>query len=472
MVQINFKKLIKKKKLSSVVQGMIMALDTPIAILDNKGIVILGEKNINLRQRSPIQVAGKTIGWVTGSKTASSLLANMLSYIARAELDKKSLAIEMLDKYEEINFLYELSGKLANCLGIEQVIKLVVDEAQKLIEANNVLVMLINEETGTLEILSEQGQEHNQKTGLRLGFGIAGHVMVSGQPEIVNDVLSDPRYVKRSLETRSLICAPLTTQKGTIGVIEISNSKPTDYTAQDLKLFSALASQAAAALENALLYKQLKDHLHNLEEKVASRTAALEKANQELHRLANLDGLTQVANRRRFDQYLQLMWERHSIDIAPLSLILCDVDFFKSYNDSYGHTIGDDCLQRIARAISRAVKNPSYLVARYGGEEFGIILPNTSSRGATYIAETIAIEVEWLQIVHPRSAVSDYVTLSFGVCSTIPTLDIAPEALIAAADEALYDAKRQGRDRVIFKLFNPSCSPELLASDREFSMPK
>ena len=465
MVQINLKKLIKKKKLSSVVQGTIAALDAPMAILDNKGIILLGDKDINLAERYPIQVAGETIGWVAGAKKAS-LAANLLGYIARAELDKKNLAVEMLEKYEEIHFLYELSGKLANCLGIEKVIQLVVEEAQKLIEATNVSVMLLNEETATLEIISERGQEYNQKTGLRLGLGIAGHVMLSGQAEIVNDVLSDPRYIQRSPETRSLICAPLTTQKGTIGAIEISNSQPTDYTAQDLKLFSALASQAAAALENALLYQQLKDHLHNLEDKVASRTAALEKANQELHRLANLDGLTQVANRRRFDEYLQLMWERHASEIAPLSLILCDVDFFKSYNDSYGHTLGDDCLQRIAKAISLGVKHPAYLVARYGGEEFGIILPNTSSRGATYIAETIAIEVEWLKIVHPRSAVSDYVTLSFGVCSTIPTLDVPPEALIAAADEALYDAKRQGRDRVVFKPFSPSSSPAPLAGQR------
>lgn len=176
---------------------------------------------------------------------------------------------------------------------------------------------------------------------------------------------------------------------------------------------------------------------------------ALRKANQELHRLAIIDGLTQVANRRRFDEYLNQEWRRLAREQVPLSLILCDVDFFKRYNDTYGHQAGDDCLRAVAQAISRVVKRPADLVARYGGEEFAVILPNTNAEGAVKVAEMIWLEVQCLQIAHCQSDVSEYVTLSLGVSSKVPTQEVSSKVLIAAADKALYEAKEQGRDCVV-----------------------
>ncbi len=219
------------------------------------------------------------------------------------------------------------------------------------------------------------------------------------------------------------------------------------FTPDRLEVLKVLSSQAAISIENALLYEQLKDYSHTLEMKVAERTDALQKANQELKLLSTLDGLTGVANRRQFDEYLSQEWQRMAREQLPLSLILCDVDFFKRYNDYYGHQAGDDCLQRIAQAMSRALKRPADLVARYGGEEFGIILPNTNADGAVQVAETIRIEVQRLKIAHACSSVSEYITLSQGVSSTVPTQKFSPEALVATADRALYEAKEQGRDR-------------------------
>ncbi|MBC6480300.1 MAG: GAF domain-containing protein [Hormoscilla sp. GM7CHS1pb] len=188
----------------------------------------------------------------------AACVAGMLGYIASKEYEKKILATDSLEKekYEEINFLYDISGKIASCLGVKEVTKLVLDEAIKPIEATSASVMLLNEEIETVEIIAAWGKEYRQKILMRSGEWIAGHVLLEGKAEIVNDVLSDSRYIQQGENLiHSLICAPLTTQSGTIGVINISSTNPVDYTAQDLKLLTALASQAAEAIENALLHE-------------------------------------------------------------------------------------------------------------------------------------------------------------------------------------------------------------------------
>lgn len=173
----------------------------------------------------------------------------------------------------------------------------------------------------------------------------------------------------------------------------------------------------------------------------------LETANHELQRLAAYDGLTQVANRRRFDEYLQQEWQRMLREQLSLSLILCDIDCFKLYNDTYGHQAGDDCLRQVARVIQNAAKRSMDLPARYGGEEFAVILPNTDQEGAIQVAHDIQVGVKQLGIVHESSKVCASVTVSLGISSTIPSLITSPELLINAADKALYQAKAEGRDR-------------------------
>ncbi|MDV2991199.1 MAG: Sensor histidine kinase RcsC [Chroococcidiopsis sp. SAG 2025] len=183
-----------------------------------------------------------------------------------------------------------------------------------------------------------------------------------------------------------------------------------------------------------------------LTRKVMEQAIALQKANQELQNLIYIDSLTQIANRRQFDSCFEREWRRLAREQAPLALILCDVDYFKKYNDCYGHIAGDICLQNIAKALMRAVTRPADLVARYGGEEFGIILPNTSTEGAIRVADRIQAEIEQLQILHSQSEVSAYVTVSLGISSQIPNQEISTETSIAAADRALYCAKQQGRN--------------------------
>lgn len=194
--------------------------------------------------------------------------------------------------------------------------------------------------------------------------------------------------------------------------------------------------------------QEIAEYSQSLEQKVSDRTAALEQANQELMRLSAIDGLTSIANRRSFDQYLSQEWKRMAREQKPLSLILFDVDYFKLYNDEYGHQAGDGCLQQIAKTSSDTVNRPADFVARYGGEEFGVILPNTDLEGTVIVAEKIRSAVKNLQLNHQKSSVSKYISVSLGVASIIPTFKLNPEHLIAQADKALYAAKEQGRDRV------------------------
>jgi diguanylate cyclase (GGDEF)-like protein len=167
-----------------------------------------------------------------------------------------------------------------------------------------------------------------------------------------------------------------------------------------------------------------------------------------LERLSATDGLTEIANRRRFDEILNREWRRSIRDKSPLSLILADIDFFKAFNDHYGHLKGDDCLRRVAGCLEATVRRPGDLAARYGGEEFACVLPSTDLKGAVYIADKIRAAINDLGMPHAYSPVSKCVTLSFGVATLAPTEGQQVSDLIDSADRLLYVAKREGRNRI------------------------
>jgi len=174
--------------------------------------------------------------------------------------------------------------------------------------------------------------------------------------------------------------------------------------------------------------------------------------------LASYDGLTQVPNRRRLDEYLDQQWRQMARELSPLSTILCDIDAFKEYNDTYGHLAGDDCLKQIAQALTQILKRPTDLLARYGGEEFVALLPKTDLRGAIVVARQMKKAVENLQIPHAGSAISPHVTLSFGVASVLPEVGQPPQVLLDEADHHLYQAKQQGRARIVYREMMPRTS--------------
>lgn len=174
----------------------------------------------------------------------------------------------------------------------------------------------------------------------------------------------------------------------------------------------------------------------------------LAAANKILEKLSSLDGLTGVPNRRRFDEVLKQEWQRAVRHATSLSLIMLDIDFFKLYNDTYGHQGGDECLKQVARALESAARRETDLVARYGGEEFAVVLPETGSKGAFDVAESLRAAVEKENIPHESSKVSEYVTISVGVATWIPEKGSSQEQLLAAADQALYKSKENGRNCV------------------------
>lgn len=173
----------------------------------------------------------------------------------------------------------------------------------------------------------------------------------------------------------------------------------------------------------------------------------LARANEELRKLAALDGLTGIANRRRFDEAVQTEWQRGRRHQSPLALLLCDVDHFKLYNDHLGHPAGDLCLKKTAAVLTNHLKRPADLAARYGGEEFALLLPDTDLAGALRVGEACLASLERLALPHP-GAPCGYVTMSMGVACIVPDEGDTLESLIARADAALYDAKRGGRNRV------------------------
>ena len=170
----------------------------------------------------------------------------------------------------------------------------------------------------------------------------------------------------------------------------------------------------------------------------------------EAHHLALFDGLTQIPNRRQFDDHLEQQWQQMEQEKSPISLILCDIDFFKQYNDTYGHLAGDECLRRVAQSLHQTMKQPNDLVARYGGEEFAAILPQTNLEEALIVAAKMQAEIQQLAIAHRKSAVSKYITVSMGVVSNIDNYQRSPTSLLDEADQLLYLAKQQGRNRIVY----------------------
>lgn len=199
----------------------------------------------------------------------------------------------------------------------------------------------------------------------------------------------------------------------------------------EIEFLEQLTTQVTIAIQQSELHLQLKI------------------ANKKLERLAISDGLTNVANRRYFDRALKNEWQRLAREQKLLSLILCDIDCFKLYNDTYGHPAGDECLQKVAQTLQESTRRPADLVARYGGEEFAIILPDTNANGALFIANKIRQQLTDLQIPHRESCVTKYVTLSIGIATQLPRWDADPYSLLKIADNALYQAKQQGRNQIV-----------------------
>lgn len=228
--------------------------------------------------------------------------------------------------------------------------------------------------------------------------------------------------LKTSSETKDIPIIFLTAQNETDDVIKGFEVGAADYVSKPFNI--------------SILLARVKTHL------------ALQHQAKQLKAMAEKDGLTMIANRRRFDDFLDVEWRRCIRNGVPISLIMIDIDCFKLYNDNYGHLKGDEALKQIAKIIYNLCNRPGDLAARYGGEEFSVVLGNTDSEMAYVIAEKIRSKIERLNILHEHSIAKNIVTVSLGVNSIVPTKNSSSEQLIKAADERLYEAKKAGRNQI------------------------
>lgn len=273
----------------------------------------------------------------------------------------------------------------------------------------------------------------------------------------------------------SLVFLPLFSATGLYGymVIDSENFRHGSDNEEEFEtMYSSFRRDMSNAIHITLQRQAIVTHMSTLENLVDKRTAELRKeivehkrtelelrlANGQLAEQATQDGLTGINNRYAFDKYLEKQWLEHTQQSKPISLILCDIDHFKLYNDNYGHLQGDDCLKEIAELLVSQVNYPRDFVARYGGEEFVIVLPDTSEVGACEVAEKIHIALFEKALPHETSLTIPQVTLSMGICTLIPSSETSMELIILQADQALYYVKNRGRNNFHLGILNSESS--------------
>lgn len=352
------------------------------------------------------------------------------------EITESKWAEEALQQQTERERLVTQSAqRIRQSLNLEEILNTTVEEVRQFLQTDRVIVYRFNPDWSGVVAVESVADGCVPILKMTVDEPCFRNLYVpqyrQGRVRAIDDVYTEGLSqchinLLAQLQVRANLVVPIVQSEELWGLLIAHQcSEPRQWKPLEISLLTQLATQAAIAIQQSELYQQLQ-------------------------RLVSLDSLTQIANRRRFDEYLDQEWQRMTREGAPLSLILCDIDFFKTYNDTYGHQAGDNCLQQVAKAISSAMKRPADLVARYGGEEFAVILSNTDAKGAVQIAEEIRSQVQVLQLAHPSSQPIKSVTLSLGAASTVPCHESSPAALIAAADKSLYQAKAQGRDRVCF----------------------
>ena len=267
-----------------------------------------------------------------------------------------------------------------------------------------------------------------------LGSGVVGEVAMTGRSLDIDDASTHVNFVDTTPGTRSELCVPVCHRGEVLAVLNLESPRLAAFRGQRA-LLETVADQIAGAI-----------HAANLLAELQRVNAELHEAYAKVEALSRNDSLTGIANRRRFDAWFTQAFEQARQTQRALALVLVDIDHFKAYNDGYGHLAGDECLRAIATALSDAVRNTDAKLARYGGEEFALILPTASVEQAVAVAERLRLAVQDRELVHGHAA-SGIVTISAGVAAMVPAIDASTEQLFAAADHALYEAKRAGRNR-------------------------
>lgn len=372
----------------------------------------------------------------------------LIHALARDISDRLQIEQQLKQQAERERFTSRLTQRIHESLELSEILNTTVTEIRQVLQTERVIIFRFDDHYGG-EVLTESrtkgcfsllGNRYTDSC-IQQTLALENHQKIKSVADIYTSNLSRCHYeLLHQLHVRAYLVTPIWHGQKMWGLLLAHQcSSPRQWQTWEQELLVSLSAQLAIAIQQSELYHQL------------------QLVNHELKDLATSDSLTGVANRRCFDDYLHHQWSQLSQDQLPLSVILCDLDFFKRYNDTYGHLAGDIALREVAQGINRVMRYPGDLLARYGGEEFAIILPKTGGSEAILIAQNIHNQIEQLQIVHEGSLVDTYMTCSLGISSVIPSEKMPPKQLVAMADQALYQAKAQGRNQyVVFSLSSSS----------------
>jgi len=403
---------------------------------DGTGLDILDNLSIEDKQKSPIIILTGGGNEITAVKAiqkgavdyipkdlleTEALEVSLLKAIRLHELEKRSLEAEKA--------LIKKEAEYRTVLELVPFIIMKLDDRRKISYANQAVGFLGYNPENLIgkNIKALTGQEMDETTLAHIATKRTGKRSTT-EVEVSLQVCPDSTLYDSQKRVQALIDSR--------GLWSVPDSE-------------VLKKDRPKKLLGSLIFARNLTEQKKIEKKLRESQKKLEDINAELEKLSNIDGLTGIANRYCFDEYIINELKRTIRDKTPVSLIMVDIDYFKNFNDRYGHLAGDECLKDVAKAMKNSLNRPSDIVARYGGEEFVVVLPGSDKNGAAIIAEKIRSNVESLQIKNEGSAESDLITVSLGVYTIKPDENTTVASLISKADQALYQAKNEGRNRVV-----------------------
>lgn len=356
--------------------------------------------------------------------------------IARAVIyakERQRIKRELQQQIEREKLMGRILEEIRLSLDLSIILQTTVEEVRKFLQVDRVLIYrCYSDQTGRVLVeapsqLSDRQKRRRQAMIANLQYFLN---LAASQAEISQTLLSITPELEGVLQTmtNAVLTVPLWQHlpgedKFLWGQLIAQDFQGTRHWQDwEIEFLHHLSSQVAIAIQQSELFAKV-------------------------HYLANMDGLTRIANRRHFDQFLAQQWQYQGQHHQYLSLVLCDIDFFKQYNDCYGHLEGDECLKKVATLLRKVGRRGTDLVARYGGEEFALILPRTNLPGCNSLIQHLQTLFRDAQIPHQGSTINPYLTLSIGSATVVPSKPLTPEKLITMADQALYQAKSLGRDR-------------------------
>jgi diguanylate cyclase (GGDEF)-like protein len=367
------------------------------------------------------------------------------------ELDVDTLSVEnlrLLAVNNNLRAIHNIGVSILSTTDLEEIYDILMEKVDGLFKIQEFAIGIIDDSKTALRInYSSQYTGVRKKTvllPLESPESLAVKSYVENKEILINDCqLEDPiryeRNLKRGEKLSSLLFLPIEINNKPIGVMTVQHSQKNAFSSLHLEVFRLLATFASVSFKNAQHNMKLTEEI----DKRADIQNELEEINTQLNYLARHDDLTGVYNRRTFEKVYKDSFDSARLHGEFLSVMILDIDYFKQYNDHYGHLQGDECIARVAVALKQALKRQNDFVARYGGDEFMILLPNTDRQGAEIVADMLVQAIRDIRIPHEGSKVSDVVTISLGAISKQITSEVDSDALLIAADNALYKTKKE-----------------------------